>query len=65
MTLFKVTWVIDIDAPNPRAAAGKARQIQLNPENIATCFSVQKARQSRPFKLEKAVLIDLSPEDAI
>lgn len=38
---YVVRWVIDItDVDTPEEAAWRARVIQLDPENIATCFEV-------------------------
>ena len=39
---YRVTWVIDIPAESPRAAAETARRIQLDPESSATIFDVSK-----------------------
>ena len=40
MKLYRVTWFIDLEAETPKAAAGLAREIQLDPENEATVFEV-------------------------
>lgn len=39
--MYRVTWTIDIDAPDPWAAAERALEIHRNPESIATVFTVQ------------------------
>jgi len=40
MPMYKVTWVIDLDARTPRAAAKEALKIQRDPDSIATAFDV-------------------------
>jgi hypothetical protein len=35
--IYRVTWAIDIQADSARAAARKARDIQLDPANTANC----------------------------
>lgn len=40
MQHFIVTWEIDIEADTPEAAARRAREIQLDPDSIATFFDV-------------------------
>jgi len=40
MTSYKVTWVIDMDAENPREAAREALAIQRDHDSIATHFVV-------------------------
>jgi len=40
MTLYHVTWAIDIEADSPREAAEKARYYQTKPDTIATVFDV-------------------------
>ena len=37
---YRVRWEIDIEADSPREAAEKAREIQTNPESMATVFQV-------------------------
>ena len=37
---FTIKWEIDLDADNAEAAAGLAREIQLDPESTATVFTV-------------------------
>lgn len=44
MSLYRVTWEIDIDAGNPQEAAERAKEIQLLPfdlGNLASIFEVQ------------------------
>ena len=43
MTLYRVTWEIDLDAESPKDAAERARAIQqsTDPENIAHVYRVQ------------------------
>lgn len=38
---FEVTWVIEVDGPTARDAAAQAREIQLDPTNIATFYHVK------------------------
>ena len=40
MTEYKVVWSIELDADNPTDAARLAREIQTDPESIATVFVV-------------------------
>jgi hypothetical protein len=40
MPCYKVVWVIDVDAENPREAAREALAIQRDPNSIATHFVV-------------------------
>lgn len=43
MSLYRVTWKIDIEAENPREAAEMAKEIQLEPlgnDNLASIFEV-------------------------
>ncbi len=37
---YVVTWKIEINATSPEVAAEMAREIQLDPDNIATVFEV-------------------------
>lgn len=48
MTLYRVTWEIDIDADSPLGAAQHALAIQRDPENIATLFVVESDEMSKP-----------------
>jgi hypothetical protein len=47
LTLYRVTWRIDLDAESPRDAADLALEIQRDPTSIATVFEVTKLR-ARP-----------------
>lgn len=38
---YTVTWILQVDAYSARDAAQFAREIQLDPTNIAGCFHVQ------------------------
>lgn len=38
--MYKVEWLIDIDADTPEEAVAKARECQLDPESTATSFQV-------------------------
>jgi len=40
MTSYKVMWIIDMDAENPREAAREALAIQRDHDSIATHFVV-------------------------
>ena len=40
MPQYEVTWVIEVDEPNPLMAAREVRDIQLDRTNEATCFTV-------------------------
>jgi hypothetical protein len=57
MSLYKVTWKIDIEAGNPREAAERAKEIQLTPfglGNLASIFEV------RDHETGKKTTVDLS-----
>lgn len=41
MTIYRVTWIIDIDADSPEAAAREALDIQHSSRSIATVFMVE------------------------
>ena len=40
MPRYYVTWDIDIEADTPEQAALEARKIQLDPDSLATVFTV-------------------------
>ncbi len=40
-TTYRLTWVIDLDADSPEAAARQALAIQRDPESIALVFDVE------------------------
>jgi len=44
MPTYKVTWEIEIDAENPLDACREAREIQQDPESIATIFEVNEKK---------------------
>ena len=41
MVMYDVTWRIELDAEGPDDAAKKAREIQLDPDSLATVFEVR------------------------
>jgi len=47
MKLYRVTWVIDLEADSPEEAARKALEIQRDPDSTATVFEVQEHHQDR------------------
>lgn len=47
MPNYRITWEIDLDAANPAAAAREAREIQQDPDSIATIFEVLNRRTGR------------------
>ena len=49
---YLVTWTIEIDASTPESAASQARDMQLDPENIATFFTVKNLQTERVFEIE-------------
>jgi hypothetical protein len=58
MPNYRVRWEIDIfDVDSPRAAAEQAREIQLQPDNIANVFEV--AKSTNPNDFETIDLLDL------
>jgi hypothetical protein len=58
---YRVTWVIDIDAPNPKAAAALALKIHRDKDSLAVVFGVEEAG-----KPETIQMIDLAtPEEVM
>jgi hypothetical protein len=39
--VYRVAWLIDLEAESPEQAAQIAQNIQRDPNSIATCFVVQ------------------------
>lgn len=58
MKTYFVQWSIDIEAESPREAAEKAREIQLDPESIATWFRVKKYDNSAVLVLDEMIYTD-------
>lgn len=58
MNTYRVTWTIDVEARSFMEAAREARKIQLDPESIATYFSIEKHSNG------KVKLVDLSYKDS-
>ena len=59
MSLYRITWEIDLDADTAEDAARTARAIQLDTASIANVFEVRDAQTG------EVKLIDLDePEDA-
>lgn len=56
---YVVTWTIEIEATSPEVAAQMARDIQLDPDSIATVFEVRKDLGFFP----KTVVVDLEATD--
>jgi len=44
---YRIVWAIDLDADSPEAAAKQARQIQLDPNSIATVFDCYEQRKGK------------------
>lgn len=57
MALYRVVWIIDIDAKNPIEAAAQARKYQLDLHSTATVFTVRE--RDKPDA--PAIEIDLIP----
>jgi hypothetical protein len=57
MPSFRLTWTIDIDAPDPVAAARRAREYQLRPDAEVGVFDVVDEQGS-------VVMVDLDADDA-
>lgn len=53
MSEYRVTWVIDLEAESPLAAAEEALRIHRDPTSIATVFAVKR------LGTEHTVTIDL------
>lgn len=51
---YVVTWIIEVDGASARDAAWFAREIQLDPSNIATHYHVQDAETGEEFELDLA-----------
>lgn len=49
---YRVTWVIDIEAATPSAAAIKALVIQRDPDSIATVFTVSSDCGEEPVHID-------------
>jgi hypothetical protein len=43
MPEYRVTWLIDVEADHPRAAAEEAFAAMQDPDTLATCFNVEDA----------------------
>lgn len=52
MTQYLVEWKIDIEANNEVEAAMIAHDIQLDPESMATCFSVSRKENSQVVEVD-------------
>lgn len=50
MRNYEITWVIELEALTPLLAAKHAREIQLDPESIATVFKVQQPGGALPWR---------------
>ena len=67
MKTYHVQWSIEIEAESPREAAEKSREIQLDPESVATvfdvhCFDAYKSEFGEIKYNHKQVEIDLQEE---
>ena len=51
---FHINWSIELDATNPMEAAKIAREIQLDPNSLATVFTIDDLKGQR-------VVIDYDP----
>ncbi len=45
---YRVIWEVDVWADSPRDAAAQAREMQLKPESVATCFDVVPLLDGEP-----------------
>lgn len=52
MNKYTVTWVIEIDADDPRQAAAMAKEIQEDPDSTATIFNVQNQETGKAVNVE-------------
>ncbi len=50
--MFRVSWVIDIEADSAEAAAREALAIQRKPDSIATVFEVKAEGESQPVSVD-------------
>jgi hypothetical protein len=58
MSLYRITWEIDIDAGNPYEAAEKAKEIQLLPFDLGNLASIFEVRDSSTGKETTVNLLD-------
>lgn len=68
MPEFKVSWHIDVEAEDERAAAEEALKIQRDPTSIATIFAVRRykprlknrvlRREGRPIQIDLSATAD-------
>lgn len=59
MTMYRVSWEIDIEAPSHYVAAMEALAIQRDPQSIATVFAVKDSADPRA----PTIAIDLEPAE--
>jgi hypothetical protein len=59
MSLYRITWEIDIDAESPQEAAERALEIHRDPKSIATVFIVRNEGAFRA-RGRDPVTVDLS-----
>lgn len=52
MTLYKITWKIDIEAESALVAAKEALKIQRDPNSIATMFKLIDKRTGIKFEVD-------------
>lgn len=52
MKEYLVTWVIEIDADDPRQAAAMAKEIQEDPDSTATIFNVKDKKTGKEVSVE-------------
>ena len=53
---YYIEWRIEISAQSPEEAARKARQIQLNPQSIATVFHVYPSDDGEAIEIDLTAL---------
>lgn len=58
MNRYRVQWIIDMEGDDPEHAVQQAREIQLDPQSIATVFEVWDDKGN--FVKQ----VDLNPEHA-
>jgi hypothetical protein len=54
MPEYLVSWAIQVDADNPLEAARRAREMQLDPNSLATFFTVADDDNGESFAVDVA-----------
>ena len=63
MTMYRVTWEIDIEADDAIDAARQALEIHRDPDSIATVFSVQEYGTPNGIHPQEIDLLEVGTDD--